>query len=211
MIEGRWSSLGHVVSPRLGYSWGRPCPLFLLGGRVYFQNYQLPPYSKVVLNLDGLRNMRFFIFYLFIFFLCLGFRFLHLLSHGGVARIVATCPFLIGEQVLFPVNAFSVFPYFSRQTFLTLCLSFFISLLSFLRLIFLVLSHFLHFFSVSDFSELIVAAAHFALSLSGFLPHFQVRSPFLRFFPFRLYCILLFCTPIFFFWSCIFFLNGGLC
>ena len=40
MIEGRWSGLGHVVSPRLGYSQGRPRPSFLIGGRVYFRNYQ---------------------------------------------------------------------------------------------------------------------------------------------------------------------------
>ena len=40
MIEGRWSSLGHVVSPGLGYSRGHPRPSFLLGGRVYFWDYQ---------------------------------------------------------------------------------------------------------------------------------------------------------------------------
>ena len=40
MIEGRWSGLGHVVSPGLGYSRGRPRPSFLLGGRVYFRDYQ---------------------------------------------------------------------------------------------------------------------------------------------------------------------------
>ena len=103
------------------------------------------------------------------------------------------------------MSAFSVFLHFSRQTFLTIFLSFFISLLSFLRLIFLVLSLFLHFFFVSDFSELIVVATHFAPSLSSFLPHFQVCSPFVCFFPFWLYCILLFFTPIFFYFGVVYF------
>ena len=108
-----------------------------------------------------------------------------------MAHIVATCPFLAGERFSFLVRAFSIFSHFSRQTFLTLCLSFFISLLSFcvcflwfLAFLFNFSLLSLQYLSVLDFFEIIVAAAHFVPS---FPPYFQVCLLFPFWFNYILY------------------------
>ena len=79
---------------------------------------------------------------------------LHLLRSGGVARIVATRPTLIGCEVLFSVKPFQISCTFQGKIFLILAFPF----------------SFPHFLSVIGFSDFPVV--HFALSLLSFLPYF---------------------------------------
>ena len=161
MIGDRWPHPRLVVTT----SWtnlGVTLVHCFLYGRGYDQDYQLPPYSKVVRILDGHRNMRIF------FFLAvevLGVFLPVLIApwwHGTHRGHVSYSNWLKG---LVSGETFSDFMHFSRQTFLTLAFLF----------------SFLHFLSAFGFFDLIVTSVHFALCLISFLPYFQVRPLFTPF------------------------------